>query len=84
MRRELHAIVHLRRAVLVVLAAAGLVVEQPAADVGVVGAVGALLLELVEAAAAAAVAQALPFGTRHLVHRLAPPEGGIVLGHGAL
>src|SRR5947207_1553399 len=67
---------------LVVLAAAGFAIEQPAADVGVVGAVGALLHQLVQAAAAAAVAQAFPFGLAHVLHGLALPErevGGV--GH---
>ena len=74
-RGERDAVLHLRGAVVVVVAAAGVVVEQPAADVGVEGAVGALLLQLVQAAAAAAVAQALPFGLRHVAHRLARQNG---------
>ena len=53
-------------AVFVVAAAAGLAVEQPAADIGIKGPVGLLFLELVQAAFAAAVAQAFPFRIRHL------------------
>src|SRR5262245_63590563 len=79
--REPHAIVDLRTAIGIVMAAASLLVEQPAADVGVVDAAGVLVLELVETAAAAAVAQALPLVRRHLGQRLAPPEGAI--RHGA-
>src|SRR4051795_8439832 len=58
----------------VVLAAAGRTIEQLAADMGEIDVAGALFLELVQAAAAAAVAQAFPFGPRHLFQRLGFPE----------
>src|SRR6185312_4658519 len=82
-RRQSHAVGNPGVAALVIEAAAGLAVEQPAADVGEMN-LAILVLELDEAAAAAAIAQALPFGEAHLVERLGPPEwlGLLVLrGH---
>ena len=76
--RERDAVLHLGGAIGIVGAAAGLPVQQLAADVGVIGAVATLLLELVQAAAAAAIAQALPLRGGHVLHGLAAPEREIV------
>src|ERR1700692_315203 len=63
---------------LVVAAAAGLAVKEPAADVGIGSPVVFLLFELIEAALAAAVAKAFPLRIRHLRQRLPPPEWNFV------
>src|SRR5215475_3005405 len=55
-RREAYAIGDFGAAVLVIAAAAGLGVEETAADIGVIDAAGVLVLQLVEAAAPAPVA----------------------------
>ncbi len=73
-RRQPDTIGHPTVAFVVVATAAGLRVEQPAADVGEVDIAGVFVLELDEAAAGAAVAQALPFVPVHLVQRLGAPE----------
>src|SRR4029079_19545745 len=78
-RRELDAVRDLLTPARIIAAAAGLRVEQPAADVGEHGVAGVDVLELVEAAAPAAVAQALPLGARHLRELLAPPERRLVI-----
>src|SRR5271169_518231 len=79
LRRQSHAVMHLFEPIPIVAAAAGLAVEEPAADIGVIGVgVVALLLELIEAASAAAVAEAFPFRISHFFQRLAPPEWDIV------
>src|SRR6185312_767959 len=79
---ELDAIRHDLLAVLVVLAARGLGVEQLAAGVGLGELAGALVFELVDAAHAAAVAQRLPLLLGHLGKRLALPERQGLLGGG--
>src|SRR6185312_8293148 len=79
---ELDAIRHDLLAVLVVLAARGLGVEQLAAGVGLGELARALELELVDAAHAAAVAQRFPLLLRHLGQRLALPERQGLLGGG--
>src|ERR1700722_11062685 len=73
---------HFRGPVAVVSAAAGLAVEEPAADLGEIGA-GAVVgvLELDQAALAASVTDALPFGFRHFLQRLALPERNFVMRH---
>ena len=59
---------HFRGPVAVVSAAAGLAVQEPAADLGEVGPVAIVgVLELDQAALAASVTDALPFGFRHLL-----------------
>src|SRR5262249_12965746 len=68
--RELDAVVDDAEAVRIVAAAAGLAVEQAAADIGEVEPAGVFFLELVEAAAGAAVAQAFPLCIAHLSGRL--------------
>src|SRR3954453_7159386 len=73
-RSQADAVRNLVGTIRIVLAAAGHPIEQLAADMGEVDVAGALFLELVQAAAAAAVAQALPFGPRHLFQRLGFPE----------
>src|ERR1700721_3134551 len=73
-RRQPHAIIDLFEPMLVVAAATGVSVQQPATDIGVVGAIRALFLELVETAFAATVAKALPLRIRHFRQRLALPK----------
>src|ERR1700722_17395640 len=75
LRREPLAVVDQGLPVRIVAAAAGLAVEQAAADIRVVVLAGLLVLELVEAAAPAAVAQALPLDAGHFRQRLGLPEG---------
>ncbi len=77
--RQPHAILDLFEPVGIVAAAAGLAVEQPAADIGIIGIrVVALFLELIEATSPAAVAKAFPFRISHFIQRLASPEWEIV------
>ena len=59
---------------LIVPAPAGVLIEQPAGDVGPGNLAGVAVFELVQAATAAPVAQGLPFARRHLVKRLFQPE----------
>src|SRR5262249_557318 len=74
------AIGHQVAAVPVVLAPAAGAIEQAAADVRIIDSTGVLVFELVETAAPAAVANALPFGGRHLRQSLAAPKRHIVHG----
>src|SRR5260221_1394280 len=68
----------------VVSAAAGGAVDQPAAHFGEIGPCAVVgVLELDQAALPASVADALPFGFRHLLQRLALPERNIVMRHDA-
>src|SRR5262249_44456760 len=61
-------------------AAAG--VEQPAADVGKIGPRGVVgVLQLNQAASPTAVAQAFPFGIRHLCQWLTAPERDVFVAH---
>src|ERR1700722_19809158 len=73
-RRQLHAVENLPVTVLIIAAAAGPAVKQPAANVREVNLARILVFELGEAAAATAVTEAFPFGQGHLVERLGPPE----------
>ena len=73
--RQAHAIGNLGLAVRVVAAAAGLVVKEGAAHIGVHHLGRILVLELDKAAAPAAVAQALPLVEVHGFERLQAPEG---------
>jgi hypothetical protein len=73
-RRKFDAIPYVLLPVLIVATAAGMAIEQAAADVGVVNVAAILVLELDEATAPAAVAEAFPFGFAHLLERLGPPE----------
>src|ERR1700724_1307508 len=73
---------HFRSPVGVVSAAAGLAVEQAAAHLGEIGPRAVVgVLELDQAALPAPVTDALPFGFRHLLQRLAFPERNIVVPH---
>src|SRR3954452_21209051 len=73
-RGQADAVRNLVGTIRIVLAAAGHPIEQLAADMGEINVTRSIFLELVQAAAAAAVAQALPFGPRHLFQRLGFPE----------
>src|SRR5262249_34692473 len=66
LRRQAHAILDLGAAIFIVPAPAGGAVQEAAAHVGEIDIAGVLVLELTQAAAAAAVAEALPFGIRHI------------------
>ena len=74
--RDALAIVHAARAMGIVGAAAGLAIEEPAGDVGIIDAGGVFVLELDQTAARAAVAQALPFGAGHFREGFGEPEEG--------
>src|SRR3974390_2105409 len=76
-----YAVLHLRLAVRVVGAAAGMAVKKPTCDAGEHRFVGVLISQLIEAAAAAAVAQALPLGFGHLAQSLHAPEWGYRIRH---
>src|ERR1700677_4169944 len=79
-RRQLHAVLHSLLSPRIVLASAGLAVQQCATEVGVVDLAVLLLLELDQAAARATVAQAFPFAGRHLLQGLGAPERRRSLG----
>ena len=75
---------HFRGPVGVVFAAAGLAVEQAAADLREVGPRAVVgVFELDQAALPASVTDALPFGFRHFLQRLALPERNFVMRHDA-
>ena len=74
LRRQAHAIRHLRLPVAIVAAAACTGVEEGAADVGVLDRAGFLIVELDEAAARASVAEAFPLRLAHGLERLLAPE----------
>lgn len=75
LRRDLETIGHARLAVFVILAAAGIAVQEPAGDVGIINSRRIRVLELHQAAAPAAVAERLPLGAGHFVERFGLPEG---------
>jgi hypothetical protein len=65
--RKPDAILHLGCPIGIVVAAAGLTIEKAATDIGKIGTRGIIgIFQLDQAAAPAAVAEALPFGIRHL------------------
>src|SRR4029077_2676912 len=66
-RGEPNAILDPGAAVGIVAASAGVAVQEPAAHIGEIGPGGIIgILQLNQAAAATAVAEAFPFGFRHL------------------
>lgn len=74
LRRDLEAIGHARLAVLVILAAAGVSVEQPAGDVGVIDPRRVLVLQLHQTATPAAIAERFPLGAGHGFERFGFPK----------
>jgi len=71
---ELDAVRHSGKAVVIVPASAGGIIEQSAGDVREVDFTRVPVFQFVEAAPAASIAKGLPFGDAHLSQRLGFPE----------
>ena len=78
--RQFDAIAHPPAPARIIRATATFAVEQLAADIGEMDVAIVLVFELDEATAPATVAKALPFGRRHLLEGLGPPERLVVGG----
>jgi len=73
-RRQPQAIAHAPHAVGIIGAAAGVAIEEPAGDVGVIDAARVLVLELHQTAAPATVAKRFPLGAGHGGEGFAEPK----------